>query len=127
MTHISHPKPFTWRNEKHRRNVAALNCVVCGRHGPSQCAHMNATKGLGLKADDSLCFPACPPCHSAHDQGGVYGSKEARWQKEWEYVDATRAELISRNQWGSEVEQNYKRAIQPISRVVHAELEVAQG
>ena len=108
------------RSEQHRRNVAALACVSCRRIGPSQCAHANATKGAGMKVCDSLTFPLCPDCHRAHDQGGVY-TKTERWLKEWEYADATRADLIRRNQWSAEIEAHYQRAIEPLARVVHAE------
>jgi len=108
------------RSEQHRRNVAALACVCCGKAGPSQCAHANATKGMGQKVCDSLTFPACPDCHRAHDQGGVL-TKAERWRREWEYVDATRAQLIRRNQWPAEVEVAYQKAIVPLARVVHPE------
>lgn len=117
------PKQKPWRSEKHRRNVASLNCVVCGRHGPSQCAHINHGKGLAMKVCDSLTFPACPQCHTAHDQGGM--ERETRWKREWEYVDATRANLIRKNLWPAEVEKAYQVAIQPLARVVHADLETA--
>ena len=110
------------RSEQHRRNVAALACVCCGKAGPSQCAHANATKGMGQKVCDSLTFPACPDCHRAHDQGGV-PTKAERWRREWEYVDATRAQLIRRNQWPAEVEAAYQVAIVPLARVVHPEEE----
>jgi len=109
------------RSEQHRRNVAALACVCCGKAGPSQCAHANATKGAGLKVCDSLTFPLCPDCHRAHDQGGVY-TKLERWKREWEFADATRAQLIRRNQWPAEVEIAYQKAIVPLARVVHAEV-----
>lgn len=115
------PKNKPWRSEQHRRNVAALGCACCGKSGPSQCAHANATKGMGQKVCDSLTFPACPDCHRAHDQGGVL-TKAERWRREWEYVDATRAQLIRRNQWSAEVEIAYQKAIVPLARVVHAEV-----
>lgn len=117
--HKQFPKQKTWRSEKHRRDVAALACVICGRHSPSQCAHINFSKGLSIKADDSLTFPACPDCHRNHDSGGI--PREERWQREWEYVDATRAALIRQNKWGAEVEAHYQTAIVPLARMVHGE------
>ncbi|WP_255595993.1 hypothetical protein [Achromobacter sp. ACM05] len=102
------------RSEKHRRNVASLDCVVCGRFGPSQCAHANFGKGLGLKACDSQTFPACPDCHRFHDSGGI--SKEARRKLEVVYVDRTRAELIARGLWPADVEEAYKTAYEPMKR-----------
>ena len=114
------PKIKPWRSEKHRRNVASLDCAVCGKHGPSQCSHINFSKGLALKADDSLTFPACPSCHAAHDQSGI--NRQDRWRLEWEYVDATRAMLIRQNKWNKEVESAYQVAIQPLARVVQPEV-----
>lgn len=107
------------RSEEHRRNVAALDCVVCGRAGPSQCAHVNFGKGAGLKQCDSLTFPACPDCHREHDQGGM--PRAERWQREWHYVDSTRAELLRFNLWLRSVERAYQKAIQPLSRMVRPE------
>lgn len=121
--HKSFPKLKPWRSEKHRRIVASLPCVVCDKWGPSQCAHINFSKSLSSKADDSLTFPACPQCHASHDQGGM--SREERWKCEWEYVDATRANLIRKNLWPADVENAYQVAIQPLARVVHADLETA--
>lgn len=105
------------RSESHRRNVAALDCVVCGRAGPSQCAHINFGKGMALKACDSATFPACPDCHRSHDQGAVH-TKTERWLREWEYVDWTRAELLKKNLWPRTVEAAYQVAIEPLARVV---------
>lgn len=107
------------RSKQHRRNVAALACAVCDRHGPSQCAHINFSKGLALKACDSLTFPACPDCHRNHDSGGM--PRQERWRREWEYVDKTRAQLISKNKWDAATEAAYQKAIVPLARVVHPE------
>lgn len=114
------PKSKPWRSEKHRRLVASLDCVICGKGAPTQCAHVNFGKGLGLKTSDALTFPACPDCHHHHDQGGVW-SKPERALKEWEYCDATRANLLRRHLWGPEVEQEYQKAIVPLARMVHGE------
>lgn len=106
------------RSEQHRRNVAALACVCCSKVGPSQCAHANATKGMSQKVCDSLTFPLCPDCHRVHDQSGIF-TKAERWKLEWEFADATRANLIRRNQWPAAVEAHYQRAIAPLARMVH--------
>src|SRR5690606_9997178 len=93
------------RSEQHRKNVAALPCVVCGIEKFSQAAHPNFDKGLALKNCDSLAFPLCSDrpgvrgCHSLHDQGAIY-SKAERPLREWEHIDATRAQLIRQNKWG---------------------------
>ncbi|HCP78962.1 MAG: hypothetical protein CML16_03125 [Pusillimonas sp.] len=111
------------RSVQHRRNVAALGCLITG--GEAQACHVNFGKGMGLKACDSLCFPLCPELHRQHDQGGM--SREERWKREWEYVDQTRAKLIRKGLWPTHVEQAYQVAIQPLARVVHPELsEVSQ-
>lgn len=103
------------RNEQHRRNVAALGCLITGK--PAQACHVNFDKGMGLKVCDSLCFPLCPELHREHDQGGM--PRMERIRREWEYVDQTRALLIRRNQWPAEIEVAYQRAIVPLVRMVH--------
>lgn len=115
-----HKLPTLLRSEPHRRNVAALSCARCGKVGPSQAAHVNISKGMALKACDSLTFPLCPECHREHDQGGNV-TKIRRWQLEWEYVDATRAVLIQFGKWSAEVELHYQRAVEPLRRLVKGE------
>src|SRR5690606_30998352 len=77
------------RSEAHRKNVAALGCLISGK--PAQACHVNFDKGMGLKVCDSLCFPLSPELHHQHDQGGM--PRQERWRREWEYVDQTRALL----------------------------------
>lgn len=109
-----HKQPTVLRSKRHRRNVAALGCLVTG--GPAQACHVNLTKGAGLKACDSLCFPLNPELHRQHDQGGI--PRAERWKREWEYVDATRAALIQSGRWTSEIELHYQRAVEPLRRLV---------
>lgn len=109
-----HKMPAHLRSEQHRRNVAALGCLVTGQ--PAQACHVNFGKGTGLKACDSLCFPLKPELHRQHDQGGL--PKAERWKREWEYVDETRAKLMQRGQWSAEIELHYQRAIEPLRRLV---------
>lgn len=114
------------RSEAHRKNVAALPCAKCGIEKLSQAAHPNAFKGMGLKACDSLVFPLCctrpgiTGCHADHDQGAIY-TKQERAKAEWEFADATRAELIKQNKWPAEVEEAYQKAIAPLARLVHVD------
>ncbi|MGB3290960.1 MAG: hypothetical protein WBA83_16935 [Burkholderiaceae bacterium] len=103
------------RSEQHRKNVAALGCLITGK--PAQACHVNFDKGMGLKVCDSLCFPLCPELHREHDQGGM--PRAERIRREWEYVDRARALLIQKGQWPAEVEAHYQRAIAPLARVVH--------
>lgn len=116
------PKQKPWRSEKHRRLVATLPCLKCGAIDVQVC-HANATKGMGMKASDALTWPMCPKHHCEHDTGGI--PKLDRWKLEWEYADLTRALLIQRNQWSAEAEAAYQIAIQPLSRIVHADREAA--
>lgn len=111
-----HKLPSLLRSEKHRRTVAKMACACCGRPGPSQAAHANITKGMALKACDSLVFPLCPPCHRHHDQGGI--AKHERWQREWNYVDGVRAALLQTGLWSPELELHYQRAVAPLRRLV---------
>ena len=66
------------RSEAYRRAVASLPCAICGVYGYSQAAHANTGKGMGMKACDMTCFPACGPrpgfqgCHAALDQGALF-------------------------------------------------------
>ena len=106
------------RSEQHRKNVAALGCLITGK--PAQACHVNFDKGMGFKVCDSLCFPLCPELHREHDQGGDMSRME-RIKREWQYVDQTRAMLIRRNQWPAAVEEHYQRAIKPLARMVHGE------
>lgn len=72
------PKAAPVRSEPYRRVVATLPCAICGVHGYSQAAHANQGKGMGMKACDLTCFPACGPrpgmqgCHTALDQGALF-------------------------------------------------------
>ncbi|ARP89806.1 hypothetical protein CAL14_05480 [Bordetella genomosp. 9] len=110
------PKPATWRSEKHRRNVAKLDCVVCGRSGLTQVAHANFGKGMGCKASDAMVFAACVHCHQYHDQGGL--DRDKRRRLEVIYVDRTRAELIARSLWTPDVEAAYRAAYEPMKQAV---------
>lgn len=65
-------------SEAWRRAVAALPCVLCGRHGETQCAHRNEGKGMGLKTDDALTAALCQTCHSDIDQGPDFSRDERR-------------------------------------------------
>lgn len=63
-------KPY--RSESYRRWVASLDCIACGIHGYSQCAHANGG-GMATKASDLETFPLCATrpghqgCHMLFD------------------------------------------------------------
>jgi hypothetical protein len=109
-------EPTVLRSKQHRRNVAALPCLVTGLEGSSQCAHANFSKGGAMKACDTLCFPLSPAAHEFHDRSGI--NRDERRRLELIYVDRTRAELIARNQWTPQIESFYQRAIEPMKQVV---------
>jgi hypothetical protein len=96
---ISMPKHSYLRSETYRRWVASLACAHCQRSGPSQCAHSDYGKGLGLKSSDSGCFPLCadgPEHTGCHWLLGASGrlTRERRREKEAEYSARTRALAI---------------------------------
>lgn len=94
----SYPKASPVRDEAYRRRVAALPCAHCGKHGPSQCAHGDEGKGMGIKACDLTCWPACADspgrrgCHSLIGASGMF-SREQRRTLETQYAAATRKAL----------------------------------
>lgn len=69
---------MTWRSERFRRLVSTLDCGACGATGPSQAAHRNEGKGMGLKVSDALCAALCPACHHELDQGKSMTKQERR-------------------------------------------------
>lgn len=108
-----------FRSRQHRMNVAALNCVCCGRSKRSQAAHLNllaAGKGARIKASDALSVPLCcdeigrAGCHSRLDQGGVYDkATSAAYQIQW--LQETRDQLRARRQWPEAAEADMQRLL----------------
>lgn len=98
------------RSPRHRRFVASLPCVNCGIEGMTQAAHTNFGKGLGMKACDSQLMALCVNCHREHDQGGIFGSKFERWQKEVILLQKTRSDLQNRGLWMALVSEAYDKA-----------------
>lgn len=102
---VAIPKTLTFRSEPHRRLVAGMHCIACGRVGYSQCAHMNGGGGA-MKHDDRLTFPLCADgpgwrgCHMNHDQPGQGArGKLQRRRLEAVYVLLTVRELVDGGQW----------------------------
>ncbi len=92
------------RSEAYRRAVATLPCAICGVYGYSQAAHANQGKGIGMKACDLTCFPACGPrpgiqgCHAALDQGALF-TKAVRRELEPVWAADTRRKLLAMGLW----------------------------
>lgn len=92
------------RSERYRRLVASLPCAICGVPGYSQAAHANTGKGMGMKACDLTCFPACGPrpgiqgCHAALDQGALF-TKAARRELEPAWAADTRRRIHAMGLW----------------------------
>ena len=88
------------RSEPYRRAVATLPCAICGVPGYSHAAHANQGKGMGMKACDLTCFPACGPrpgfqgCHAALDQGALF-LKAVRREMEPGWAADTQRRLLT--------------------------------
>lgn len=92
------------RSDAYRRAVASLPCAICGVYGYSQAAHANTGKGMGMKACDLTCFPACGPrpgaqgCHAALDQGAMF-TKAVRRELEPVWAADTQRKLLALGLW----------------------------
>lgn len=67
------PKNKYIRDEKHRRFIASLPCLIYGTTDV-QCAHIriNNGAGVGLKSSDQYCVPLSVEAHGAqHDMSEV--------------------------------------------------------
>lgn len=97
-TTVPVPKAVYVRSESYRRRVATLPCAHCGRPGPSQAAHADEGKGLGIKASDDTCYPLCADatgrrgCHTLIGASGLF-SREQRRYLEQKYAEQTRIKL----------------------------------
>jgi hypothetical protein len=105
---VSLPKDTPVRSEAYRRLVAAMPCINCGRAGPSQCAHADEGKGLGIKSDDRTCYPACataPGRVGCHDLIGASGiaTRDERRKIERLYGAKTRATILASGRWPASV------------------------
>lgn len=98
------PKTEPKRSEAYRRYVASKPCAHCRRAGPSQCAHGDEGKGMGIKASDETCFPLCSDapgrqgCHSMIGASGKF-TRDQRRTLERNYGEDTKMQAISDGQW----------------------------
>lgn len=120
------PKAHPVRNEAYRRAVASLPCVICGVPGYSQAAHGSAGKGMGIKACDLTCFPACAPrpgvvgCHAALDQGAMF-NKAARHALEPVWAADTQRRIVALGLWPKNMPN------QPMAHTTHAQVAINTG
>ena len=95
------PKDAPVSDEAYRRLVSALPCAHCGRPPPSQCAHADEGKGMGIKSSDLDTFPACADapgrvgCHSLIGASGMF-TREQRRHLERTYAERTRENLAEK-------------------------------
>jgi len=98
------PKAAHWSCEAYRRLVASMDCAHCGKAGPLQCAHTDASKGMALKTDDRQSFPLCAPtygrpgCHVVIGSSG-YFRKDQRRTLETNYARKTREQIRNQGLW----------------------------
>ncbi len=94
-----------YRSKKHLKNVASLDCQICGATGFIQAAHSNQMqhgKGRGIKSSDEYTAALCLKCHYDIDQGKEL-SKEER-QEMWEKAHiATVKKLYIQGAWPVDV------------------------
>lgn len=66
------------RNERWLKAVRSIECcVLCGRYGV-QAAHINESKGMGMKTHDVWTAALCPACHHELDNGNKLSREERR-------------------------------------------------
>ena len=76
---------MNYRNEKLRRAVASIPCMVCGIEGQTQASHSNQQrdgKGMGIKAHDYRLAALCQICHADIDSG--HGMTKAERREVWD-------------------------------------------
>lgn len=101
------PKSAPWRCEAYLRIVAHYPCIHCGRSGPSQAAHADQGKGLGIKSDDRTAFPLCADgpsrrgCHSLIGTDAMF-TRNQRRILERNYGGATRERIKADGLWKPE-------------------------
>ena len=76
-----HVKTLNRKDKKWLKAVGSLGyCVLCGSHDSIQVAHVNESKGMGLKVPDCLTASLCCACHTELDSGKYLSRDERRQQ-----------------------------------------------
>jgi hypothetical protein len=67
------------RDKKHLKFLSKLPCVVCGKEGRTQAAHIRSGSqaGMGRKPSDSRAIPLCVECHTDQHKH----NEKAWWDK----------------------------------------------
>lgn len=73
------PKPPPRDDAKRLAYIRTLDCIVCGKPGPSEATHLRIghVAGTGQKPADILTVPQCRRCH---DEEGRIGPPKA-WRE----------------------------------------------
>lgn len=97
------------RHEGYRRLVAARPCCYCGIEGYSQCAHVNAGKAKGMKADDrmsmALCHVGANDCHGRFDRYELFSTRFAHQANGEMWALETRTAIRQEGNWPANLEQ----------------------
>jgi hypothetical protein len=91
---MKYPKHQYVRSKALMKAYRTIPCQLCGiEDGTVAGAHMNSAKGhkgLGIKADDSLCASLCARCHSMIDSSYRLSGEEraALWDEAYRKTEA---------------------------------------
>jgi hypothetical protein len=104
----STPKFPYVRNAKLIEAYRLIPCQFCGYWAKGEIvgAHSNWSihgKGKSVKATDTRCASACPPCHHELDQGKTWSEADRR-EKWWDAHVKTIRRLVAANYWPATVE-----------------------
>jgi hypothetical protein len=94
-----------YRSKKHLKNVASLDCQICGATGFIQAAHSNQMqhgKGRGIKSSDEYTAALCLKCHFEVDQGKDL-TKDERQLMWYLAHNLTVAKLCEQGKWPADV------------------------
>lgn len=78
--------------------VKMMPCAHCGKHGPSDFAHRDCGKGMGIKTDCREGFPLCRECHDLLGSSGEIPREERR-ELELRYGTEARARVMKLGVW----------------------------
>lgn len=72
-------------DRRHRQEVAALPCVVCGRWPAGEAHHAGRRPGIAMKASDHTTIPLCHRHHVEwHAAGGFCKGWDRARRRDWQ-------------------------------------------